>query len=168
MSGQHKFTVGIFDNRPDAEQVFNRLKLAGVAIPHISIIPMDSRNTECREEVSEDEAPEENSAIAATIVGMLLGAVGGCLGGLGLLLVPEAGFVLAVGSWGLPLLTTVTGAGIGAASFGLIRSFAGLKTSEDGTDFDEQGRWNREYLVVVEGTDNEIYQAESIIFGTQH
>lgn len=168
MSSQHKYTVGIFGNRPDAEQVFNKLKLAGVAIPHISIIPMDSQKTQGWEEVSEDEVPEENSAIAATIVGMLLGAIGGCLGGLGLLLVPEAGVVLAVGSWGTPLLTTVTGAGLGAASFGLIRSFASLKNSENGETFDEEGNLNREYLVVVEGSDDEIYQAESIILGTQH
>ncbi|HEY9652120.1 MAG TPA: hypothetical protein V6C95_15755 [Coleofasciculaceae cyanobacterium] len=35
---------------------------------------MDSRNTESPEEISEDEVPEENNVIAATIVGMLLGA----------------------------------------------------------------------------------------------
>jgi len=169
--GQHRCAVGTFANRPDAEQVFNELKRAGVPTPHISIVPLESKDADHEEKLSntkfndldEDNSQEEMGAMAATIVGSLLGAVGGCFAGLGLLLMPEVGLVLAVGTWGTPLLATVVGTGIGAASGGLIRVVAGMETPEDEAGVDFERYSTSEYLVMVEGTDEEVYQAESIL-----
>lgn len=170
VSGQHRCAVGTLANGLDAEQVFNELKRAGVPIPHISIVPIDSKDIAKEElgeaEISdfvEDDPQEEMGAMAATIVGSLLGAISGCLAGLGLLLVPEAGFFLAVGTWGTPLLTTVAGAGIGAASGGLIKAVAGMEAGENQVEVDFKHDSNAEYLVMVEGTDEEVNQAESIL-----
>ncbi|MEW6492137.1 MAG: hypothetical protein AB1589_06260 [Cyanobacteriota bacterium] len=85
------------------------------------------------------------------------------MAGLSLLLLPEAGFVIAVGTWGIPLLTTVAGAGIGAASCGLIGAVVGREAPENQAEVDEEGNSSREYLVVVEGTDEEVHQVESIL-----
>ena len=169
--GQHRCAVGTFANRPDAEQVFNELKRAGVPTPHISIVPLEFKDAHHEEKLSntkfndldEDNSQEEMGAMAATIVGSLLGAIGGCLAGLGLLLVPEFGFFLVVGTWGTPLFTTVAGAGIGAASGGLIHAVAGMETSENRVEVDFEHNSNAEYLVMVEGTDEEVDQAEFIL-----
>lgn len=171
VSGQHRCAVGTLANGLNAKQVFNELKRAGVPIPHISIVPIDSKDIAYKEEFGEveisdsieDDPQEEMGAMAATIVGSLLGAIGGCLAGLGLLLVPEVGFFVFVGTWGTPLLTTVAGAGIGAASGGLINAVAGMDTGENRVEVNFEHNSNTEYLVMVEGTDEEVNQAESIL-----
>lgn len=171
VSGQHRCAIGTLANGLDAKQVFNELKRAGVPIPHISIVPIDSKDIAYKEELGEaeisdsieDDPQEEMGAMAATIVGSLLGAIGGCLAGLGLLLIPEVGFFVVVGTWGTPLLTTVAGAGIGAASGGLLNAVAGMDTSENRVEVNFEHDSKAEYLVMVEGTDEEVNQAESIL-----
>jgi hypothetical protein len=171
--GQHRCAVGTLANYLNAEQVFNELKRGGVPTPHISIVPLTSPEANPNIELSQaqiselpengESTDEEREAMAAAIVGSLLGAVGGCLTGLGLLLVPEVGFVLAIGTWGTPLIATVAGAGFGAVSGGLIGSLAEGETSENLTDLDFERDPIGEYLVMVEGTDAQVHQAETIL-----
>jgi hypothetical protein len=85
------------------------------------------------------------------------------LAGLALLLVPEAGFFLAVGTWGTPLLTTLAGAAIGAARGGLINAVWGMEVGENRVEVNFKHGSNAEYLVMVEGTDEEVNQAEFIL-----
>ncbi|MEW6492136.1 MAG: hypothetical protein AB1589_06255 [Cyanobacteriota bacterium] len=85
--GQYRCAVGTLATRLDAEQVFNELKLAGVPISQISIIPVASNNAALKKEFSgtqssddiEDNAQSqaEMTAKAGAIVGTLLGAIGG-------------------------------------------------------------------------------------------
>jgi hypothetical protein len=171
--GQHRCAVGTLANHLNAKQVFNELKRGGVPTPHISIVPVSSPETHLNLEPSKTQISEviendtsedeDRAAMAAAIVGSLLGAVGGCLTGLGLLLVPEVGFVLAIGTWGTPLIATVAGAGLGAVSGGLIGSLGEGETSEEITDLDFEHDPMGEYLVMVEGTDDEVHQAETIL-----
>lgn len=171
--GQYRCAVGTLTTRLEAEQVLKELKQAGVPISQISIVPVASNNAVLKQELSgiefnddvEDnsQSPAETTAKAGAIVGTLLGAIAGCMAGLSLLLVPEAGFLIVVGAWGMPLLTTVAGAGIGAASCGVIGAVAGKEAPENKTGVDEEGNSSREYLVVVEGTDEEVHQVESIL-----
>lgn len=137
--GQHRYTVCTFTNRLDAERALNTLKHSGFPTDEMAIVSdraeQSDRNQEIGEvrsnNIDEEDSLEEKRAMAGALVGSLIGAIGGSLLGLGLVLVPEADLVATVGSWGTPLIATVAGGGIGAASCGLIGALAGTEIAED-------------------------------------
>ncbi|MBD2189962.1 signal transduction histidine kinase (STHK), LytS, partial [Pseudanabaena mucicola] len=93
------------------------------------------------------------------------GAVGGLTGllvGLGLVAIPGVGPVMLAGAAATALATTLTGGAIGAAAGSLVGGLVGLGIPKDRakiySDRVEQG----DYLVMVDGTDQEIRQAETI------
>jgi hypothetical protein len=169
--GQHRCAVGTFANRPHAEQVYNELRRAGVPTPQISLVPIDSQDSDQQEVLSEarinnlveDDSQEEMGAIAAALVGSLLGAIGGCLAGLGLMLAPEIGVVMIMGTWGTTLVTTVAGAGIGGFGCGLLKAVSDMESPEDQAIADFESDSSSKYLVMVEGTEEEVHQVESIL-----
>lgn len=162
---QHRRAVGIFKNRIDAERALNDLNSAGFTRDQISVVAIDHDdllNKACTRYHVENLAQEETGN-CATIAGSMIGAIGGCLVGLGLLAMPGVGLVVAIGTSGTALATTLAGAGIGAASGGLIGALtnSGMTSNEArvGSDRKSQG----EYLVMVNGTDQEVHRAESIL-----
>jgi hypothetical protein len=92
----------------------------------------------------------------------MLGAIVGCLLGVGLLAVPGVGLVVAVGTSGA-LTATLAGAGIGLAIGGLIEALAGLGMTDSPARIDSDRLFRGEYLVIVNGTDNEVRRAEYIL-----
>ncbi|MCA1995277.1 MAG: hypothetical protein LDL41_25000 [Coleofasciculus sp. S288] len=164
--GHYKHAIARFTNRLDAEQALNVLKRVGVSTAQISILPQTSLGGDIEEElggIKTSDGDEDNPQVAGTIVGILIGAIAGSLTGLGLLLLPEVGFVLLAGGSGTVLLSTLAGAGCGIASSGLIQACSCQKSSQDQAEVDCEGYPSREYLVMVEGTDREVLQAEAIL-----
>lgn len=106
------------------------------------------------------DTEEGNQACA--IVGSMLGAIGGCLVGLGILAVPGVGPLVAVGTSGAAFGTTLVGAGIGLVSGVLTEALAGLGLTRDRGDYSDR-TCQSEYLVIVDGTDDEVCRAESIL-----
>ncbi len=164
--GHYRCAIARCTNRLDAEQVINELKRVGVSTAQISIAPRDFQDGTRKEELGEAEVSElveDNPSVAGAVVGILLGAIGGSLAGLGLLLMPEVGLILLAGGSGTVLLSTLAGAGCGIASSGLIQVCTCKKRPEEqaGEGF---GRYSSgKYLVTVEGTDNEVHYAQSIL-----
>lgn len=70
---------------------------------------------------SRREDPEQ--VMGTILLGTLLGAVGGCVFGLGLFAVPGAGLLVALGSMESALFSTVVGAGVGATGSGLAEAY---------------------------------------------
>ena len=68
-------------------------------------------------------------ANCAPLTGSMLGAISGCLVGIGILAIPGVGPILAIGTSGTAVVTTIAGAGIGLASGSLISALA-VKKSE--------------------------------------
>jgi len=93
----------------------------------------------------------------------MLGAIFGWLVGLGMLTVPGVGLLVALGTTGAALTTIFAGAGIGAASGGLILSALASLESSDQARVVPDGCGRDEFLVIVDGTDEEVCQAESIL-----
>ncbi|MBV9387030.1 MAG: hypothetical protein JOZ78_11450 [Chroococcidiopsidaceae cyanobacterium CP_BM_ER_R8_30] len=73
---------------------------------------------------------QAKTAHCATITGSMLGAIGGCLAGMGVLAIPGFVPILAIGSAGTAVVITLAGAGIGLAGGGLISTLAATDESE--------------------------------------
>jgi hypothetical protein len=77
------------------------------------------------------ENTQARTAHCATVTGSMLGAIGGCLAGMGVLAIPGFVPILAIGSAGTAVVITLAGAGIGLASGGLIATCQCNDNSED-------------------------------------
>ena len=117
MLDQYKYAVGTFHNRISAERDLNVLTTSGVQADRISIFVMDAEHDEQFGEVGIGEHGSyktyDRTATCATITGSMLGAIVGCLIGLGVLVIPGVGSVLLIGTSGTTLAATITGTGLG-------------------------------------------------------
>lgn len=161
-------TAAIFFNRKDTELALSELKNAGFPITQISVVTKELENNNFTDGFGTSEflwyqASSSGKATCGAITGSMLGAICGCLVGLGLIVVPGIGFGLAVGTTGATLAATIAGAGIGGAGGGLLENLV-----DSGTVFEQMGvehdrAFEDEYLVIVNGTDDEVSRAESIL-----
>jgi len=162
---QKRYAVGVFFSYIDAESAPGELKRTGFPLAQISIVAKTADHDAQLDSAGvSDCVGEEAETATGAIVGSMLGAILGCLAGLGMLAVPGVGFIIvAVGTTGTSLATaTLAGAGIGAASGGLISAIAGSELSSDQARV-AGGGGQSEFLVMVEGADDEVRQAESIL-----
>jgi uncharacterized membrane protein len=156
--GQKRCAVGTFPNRQDMEYALNELNSAGFPIKQISLVAKDADfDVQLgRAGISDRVEDTASGAPQCAITLSMIGATCGCFGGLaGILAVPGVGPIIAVGTFVTTLAATLVGTGIGLVSGFLIDTLAGLETLE----YQSQG----EYLVIVDGTDDEVLRAESIL-----
>lgn len=161
---QKRHAVGSFSNRQDMEHALNELNNAGFIRSQIAVVASadldDQLGGSGMTEPVQDKT-QEGVALGA-FIGAILGATGSLLVDLGILAVPEVGLVVAAGTAGTALATAIVGAGIVAATCGLIKTLAGLGVSPDPTSDDSDRFSQSEYLVMVDGTDEEMRRVESI------
>lgn len=158
--------VGTFPNRQAAEDALNELRSSGFSMDKVSIIAKNAdqeggqiagKDVKSTQERGDTEA-QEGAGIGAT-AGTVLGGVGGLLVGLEALLIPGVGPFLAAGT----VATTLAGAGIGAAGGGLIGALTGLGIPEEQAQMYNERISQGDYLVIVDGSEEEIRRAESIL-----
>ncbi len=163
--GQTRYAIGRFSNRLELEQALGELNRAGFLVAQISIVakvadrnePLDSSKIRAR-----TGAEAQEKAAVGAIAGGMLGAIFGWLASLGILMVPGVGLLVVVGTTGTALATIFAGAGIGAAGGGLILALATSDPSKQAT-VARGSRWRDEFLVMVDGTDNEVHRARLIL-----
>ena len=110
-----------------------------------------------------DRTQTDEGAKAGAAGGAALGGLGGLLVGLGALAIPGIGPVIAGGALATALATTVAGGAIGAAAGGLTGALVGLGIPDNRARL-YNDRVNRgDYLVMVDGTEDEIRRAEPIL-----
>lgn len=131
--GQYRRDDGKFTNRQDAENARKDLNSLSINQFYIvtKITDLDDQLGEAGKSDFVAYTAKDRNATCASITGGMVGAIGGCLAGLGLLAVPGVGLILAVGTSGAVLAATIAGAGIGIASGGLISALAGSEIFED-------------------------------------
>ncbi|NEQ19581.1 MAG: DUF1269 domain-containing protein [Microcoleus sp. SIO2G3] len=164
--GEHKRAVGVFSSRREAEYALTELRDAGFPMNKISIIARDAdregdiAGVETQKRVG--NKADEGAATGA-VTGATLGGITGLLVGLGTLAIPGVGPILLAGEVATTLATTAVGAGIGAATGGLLGALIGLGIPEERAKVYNDRVSRGDYLVIVDGTDDEIRRAETVL-----
>lgn len=169
VSAQQRHTVGTYSTRQEAEQAFKQLYCEGFPMTRMFLVNRDRelleelnqaiRKTSLREKVQTEQPP------CAMITGSILGAIGGCLASIGIVLMPGVAPVLAVvgGSVGTALGSTLAGAGIGLLSGGVISVCSCSRATSEQFRDESDRLFPEEYLVVVIGTGEEVCRAKAIL-----
>ena len=173
----HRRTVATFTSRQQAEQALEQLYDAGFLTNRVSLVSKDSQLLEQLEEAIRNKQLAEDirnnlyryqgqtgHTPCAMITGSMLGAILGSLASIGVLTMPGVAPTLAVGSVMSALASTIAGAGIGMAGGGIISACnncmaKNIKISRSQSD----RRFGEEFLVMVDGTEEELHRAESIL-----
>jgi hypothetical protein len=119
-----KAVLGLVGNHAQAETIVEDLRLAGISGGDISALFSDRSGSRGFAHEHSTKAPE--GAVAGASAG---GAIGGALGllvGIGALVIPGLGPLIAAG----PILAMVSGAAAGAAVFGLAGGLIGMGIPE--------------------------------------
>lgn len=161
---QYKRAMGVFKRREDLESTLQALKDTGIEKERISLLARHVEDVKGAEEISDGEGNEakEGAGIGAT-TGTVLGGIGGFLIGAGVLAIPGVGPVLAAGAGISEIAATLAGAGIGAASGGLVGALVGAGIPEDRAKVYNQRFKAGDYLLMVDGTPDDLRKVESIL-----
>ena len=168
MIGQNRRATGTFSTHREAESALGELRNSGFNMDQISIIGnnvndnSDMAGAQTGENLNDLDNKADEGAKKGAVSGGAAGGLTGLLVGLGLVAIPGVGPVMLAGAAATALATTLTGGAIGAAAGGLAGGLVGLGIPKERakvySDRVEQG----DYLVMVDGTDEEIRQAETI------
>lgn len=178
VTGRMKRAIGVFAHRRDAEAALTELRDAGFPMDHISLIAKDADHNDRIAGVDMHSRADtktgaktgvktgnkaDDGAKAGAATGAAAGGLGGLLVGLGALAIPGIGPVIAGGALATALATTLTGGAIGAAAGGVTGALVGLGIPENQAKV-YNDRLNRgDYLVIVDGTEDEVRHAETIL-----
>ncbi|EAW37462.1 general stress protein [Lyngbya sp. PCC 8106] len=163
----NKRAVGTFPNRRDAEKALHKLRDSDFPMDRVSIIAQDS---EAPDRIGETEVHDQHQgnkaddgAKTGALTGGALGGLTGLLVGLGALAIPGIGPIMLAGAAATTIATTAAGGAIGAAAGGLIGSLIGLGIPEEHARTYNERVSKGHYLVMIDGTDDEIQNAETVL-----
>jgi hypothetical protein len=153
--------VGTFKSRSEAEKALNELKNSGFSMDRVSILAQNTDSNEIAGAQVKDRGDDESTEGAGigAVTGSVLGGIGGLLVGLEALIIPGVGPFLAAGT----IATTLAGAGIGAASGALVGALTGAGIPEEDAQAYSDSVSHGNYLVILEGQEDEIERAGSIL-----
>ncbi len=164
--GVHRRAVGVFAQRRDAEAALHELKKSGFDMNRVSVVVQDADGDEniAGAEVTEriGDKSDEGATVGA-VSGGTLGGLTGLLVGLGTLAIPGIGPIMLAGATATALATTLAGAGIGALAGSLLGGLIGLGIPEERARVYNDRVQRGQYLVILDGTDAEIAEAEKIL-----
>lgn len=157
---------GVFSTRQEAEQALNELKNSGFSMDHVSVLARDAeQDKELSGAQMSDRIGNKDVGNATGVVGEVAtnSALGAVLVGLSSLAIPGVGVVIAAGSVATALAATVAGTGIEAAAFGgLVKAVSDLGIPEEQARVYADRLYGGDYLVIVDGTDNQITTAQTV------
>jgi uncharacterized protein (TIGR02271 family) len=136
--------VGLFHKTIAAERAIRDLKDAGFTDRQIGVLMRDPDEQRKLAEGTGTRAGE--AAAAGAITGGALGGLVGALAGIGALVIPGIGPIIAGGA----LASTLAGAGIGAAAGGLLGALVGMGIPEEEARYYERGLEQGGVLVSVD------------------
>lgn len=166
--GINKRAVGVFSSRGDAENALHELHGSGFPMNKVSIIARDANKQDdiAGVDVSDRVGNKaDEGAATGALTGGVLGGATGLLVGLGALAIPGIGPVLLAGEVATALATTLAGGAIGAAAGSLIGALVGLGIPEEQARVYNERVSKGEYLVLVDGNEDELARAEAILTG---
>ncbi|MFN6568304.1 hypothetical protein [Dendronalium sp. ChiSLP03b] len=164
--GGYQRCVGVFTSHRDAEQALRELRDSGLPMEKVSVLV---QYTDRDREIGDDEIRErigDKSDEVATVGGLSGGALGGLTGllvGLGTLAIPGVGPIMLAGAMATALATTFVGASIGAATGTFAGALVGWGISEEQARAYNERVGHGHYLIIVDGTSQEIAKVEAIL-----
>jgi uncharacterized membrane protein len=151
--------VGVFDGPSHAEQALNGLKGAGFTPEQVSVVAQDKSEVK---QMGENTDMVAERAGAGAVTGTFLGGAAGFLVGISALVIPGIGPIVGAGIIG----ATLAGAGIGAATGGLIGALAAQGVPEDDAKgYEENVRQGSILLTVHANSGAQAQQAREIFDG---
>jgi hypothetical protein len=164
--GVHRRAVGVFANRRDAEEALHELKKSGFDMNRVSVVVQDAdgdKNIAGAEVTERVGDKSDEGATVGAVSGGTLGGLTGLLVGLGTLAIPGIGPIMLAGAAATALATTLAGAGIGALAGSLLGGLIGLGIPEERARVYNDRVQRGQYLVILDGSDAEIAEAEKIL-----
>ncbi|MBW4561218.1 MAG: hypothetical protein KME32_08660 [Mojavia pulchra JT2-VF2] len=161
-----KHGLGVFAKAQEVEPAINALKESGFPIEQVSII---GKNVEQGDRLAEAEMSDrigDQDVNATGAVGDTLSAAtwGTLLLGMSSLALPGLGAVLAAGSVGVALVTSIGGVAVAAsATQNLVKALANLGIPEERASVYSDRLQQSYYLLILNGTHEELNRAESIL-----
>lgn len=163
-STEARRAVGLFATRQDAEEALYRLRDAGFDMDKVSVIARNASGSDdmAGARIDNDKGEQiRGGAGAGATAGAATGGLVGLVGSLGVLAIPGVGPVAEVG---ILLANALIGGGIGAAGGGLVGALIGWGVPEDQANYyGSRVHDNGEYMVMVEGSDRDIQNAEAVL-----
>ena len=161
--GKLQHAVGIFSNRQDAGYALTELRDAGFNMDRVSVIV---KNADRDDQIGgadvrdrKSEQIEEGTKAGAT-TGAVTGSIIGLVGSLSVLAIPGVGVATEVG---VLLGNALLGGVIGAASGALAGALIGWGVPEDRAKYYDERVSQGDYLVIVQGTAEELLRAEGVL-----
>lgn len=163
--GYNKRAFGIFSTRWEAEMGLQELRTTGFPMDRVSIIAPDTakRGEIAGVDVQDGVGEPKEGAAGGAAVGGVAGGFIGLIGALSAVTVAGVGPVLIGGALASILADTVIGGAVGAAAGGLAGALIGLGVPDAQARLYSDRLEKGEYLVIVEGIDDEIERADSIL-----
>ncbi|MGL5077507.1 MAG: histidine kinase, partial [Waterburya sp.] len=162
----YKRSIGLFYSQDEAEAALRALKKGHFDMNRVNVIAKNANQVTDSENVdvgyNEGNNAAEGAGAGATS-GAVLGGIGGLLIGLGTLAIPGVGPIIVAGEAATTIATTLAGAGIGAAAGGIVGGLVGLGIPEEKAKIYSDRVSSGSYLVMVNGSDDDINRAEEIL-----
>lgn len=158
--------LGVFANSQEIEQALNELRTANFPMEKVSVIAKDVEQGDKLGEAQISDRIGNQDVNTTTPVGDTLSATtwGSVLVGLSSLALPGVGAVLAAGSVGVALVASVAGVAVGAAAHqNLVKALGDLGIPEERARLYSDRLQQSYYLLILEGTEEEIHRAEAIL-----
>lgn len=157
-------TIGVYNNQQDALAAIQQLKTAGFPASQLSVLghsKEDQTEQDKLEALDSDHEMDKPMKIAATGlgIGVVVGPILGALAGIGLLAIPGVGILVGAGA----LAGAVAGLDAGIIGGGVISALAIARSNKVHEDKYKEHLQAGRYLVVAQGSDDELEQAKGIM-----
>lgn len=163
---QHNRGVGILPTRQEAETALNELRDSGFSLERVGVMAKDSEiegQLTQRDRSDRLAAEAQGGATTGAFTGTGRKGLGGLLVGFGTLAISGVGTAVEVGTGGTSLATIFGGSGIGGFADTWVGALTGLGILEERAHVYSDLVRRGDYLVMVEGTDEELTNAESLL-----
>jgi len=166
--------LGVFANSQGIEQAINELKTANFPMEKVSVIAKDVEQGDRvgEAQISDglrptfgdrigDQDVNTTGAVRETLTATTWGSV---LAGLSSLALPGLGAILAAGSVGVALVSSVASVAVGAAANqNLLKALGDLGIPEERARVYSDRLQQSYYLLILEGSEEEIHRVEPIL-----
>jgi hypothetical protein len=163
--GTPKYGIGSFSNREDVQSAIETLEKSDFPMKHITVVMQDVESEDEDIAISKEEFIDSKSTSGLAKSAVTAGTIGGISGilmGLGALMLPGIGSIAVLGVKSA-LVGMAAGGFYGTTAGTLMGAALGDDISQDQVKQYSDHLVQGNYLMIVEGSKEEISQAESIL-----